>query len=153
MPIANCVLPEDLLYHVGSNIWLRDLADGTYQLGMTDIAQSMAGSVIHCRIKKPGKTVKAGKSLATVESGKWVGPVKAPFLAEVLEKNEAVEAEATLLNKSPYNQGWLVRLKPADPEAARASLSAHADAVPAFETYAAEHDLSECTHCEGSDLD
>ena len=53
--IANCVLPDDLLYQVTSNVWLRAHDDGTYELGMTDIAQSMAGSVIHCRIKKPGK--------------------------------------------------------------------------------------------------
>ncbi len=153
MPIANCVLPEDLLYHPTSNIWLRDEGGGIFQLGMTDIAQSMAGSVIHCRIKKEGKTVKAGKSLATVESGKWVGPVKCPFVAEVVEKNTAVEGDASLLNKSPYDNGWIARIKPADEAEARACLVAHAEAVPAFEAYAAEHDLTECTHCEGCDLD
>ena len=61
--------------------------------------------MIHCRPKKVGKVVKSGKSLATVESGKWVGPVKSPFEAEIVERNDAVEADATILNRSPYKNG------------------------------------------------
>tara|TARA_B100001029_G_scaffold78684_1_gene64464 strand:- start:1140 stop:1463 length:324 start_codon:yes stop_codon:yes gene_type:complete len=77
--VNNCLLPDDLQYHVEFNVWLRDNGDGTFDMGMTDIAQTMAGSVIHCRAKAVGKTVKKGKSIATVESGKWVGPVKTPL--------------------------------------------------------------------------
>ena len=46
--INNCLLPDELQYHVEFNVWLRDNGDGTYDMGMTDIAQTMAGSVIHC---------------------------------------------------------------------------------------------------------
>ena len=110
--VNNCLLPDDLQYHVEFNVWLRDNGDGTFDMGMTDIAQTMAGSVIHCRAKAVGKTVKKGKSIATVESGKWVGPVKTPLTAEIMACNQDVEADATVLNKSPYKQGWIVRLKP-----------------------------------------
>ncbi len=146
-----CDIPDDLYFHTGSNVWLRENDDGTFDLGMTDLAQSMAGAVIHCRIKKVGKTVKAGKSLATVESGKWVGPVKAPFTAEVVAKNETVEGDATLLNRSPYKDGWLARLKPADPATAKDELKKGADAIPEIDAYMADHDFTACIHCEGYD--
>ncbi len=145
-----CMLPDDLLYHVDNNIWLRDMGDGTYQLGMTDIAQSMAGSVIHCRSKKVGKAVRAGKSLATVESGKWVGPVKAPFACKVVDKNADVEADASLLNESPYGRGWILRVEPIEPGDAAMLVGTQA-ALPAFEVYMDEHDFEACVHCEGWD--
>ena len=81
--VNNCLLPDELKYHIEFNVWLRDNGDGSYDMGMTDIAQTMAGSVIHCRPKSVGKKVKKGKSVATVESGKWVGPVKTPLTIKV----------------------------------------------------------------------
>ena len=108
--INNCLLPDDLQYHVEFNVWLRDNGDGTFDMGMTDIAQTMAGSVIHCRTKSAGKNVKKGKSVATVESGKWVGPVKTPLTAEIMACNEKVESDATILNKSPYKDASLYGL-------------------------------------------
>ncbi|MDP7203607.1 MAG: hypothetical protein QGF72_05700, partial [Candidatus Poseidoniaceae archaeon] len=88
MEVNNCKLPDDLLYHVEYNVWVRREDDGNVILGMTDIAQTLAGSIIHCRPKKVGKNVKRGKSVATVESGKWVGPVKSPLTGEIIERNE-----------------------------------------------------------------
>jgi glycine cleavage system H protein len=46
------MFPDELLYHVAFNVWIRKNDDGTLDLGMTDIAQSMAGNIIHCRPKK-----------------------------------------------------------------------------------------------------
>ena len=149
--IKNCLLPDDLLYQVEYNVWVRDNGDGTCDLGMTDVAQTMAGSIIHCKPKKAGKKVKQGKSLATVESGKWVGPVKSPFAGEIVARNDAAEADATILNKSPYKEGWIVRIKPDDGEAALAELLGGAAAVEKFGAYMADNDLAECIHCEGFD--
>ncbi len=147
--IKNCSLPDDLLYHVEYNVWVRDNGDGTCDLGMTDIAQTMAGSIIHCRPKKVGKKVKLGKSLATVESGKWVGPVKSPFAGEVTARNDAAEADATILNRSPYKRGWIVRIKPEDGVAALSGLLAADAAAAGFAAYMADNDIAECSHCEG----
>ena len=47
MEVNNCSLPDDLLYHVDYNVWLRLKEDGIVEMGMTDIAQTMAGSIIH----------------------------------------------------------------------------------------------------------
>lgn len=147
--LKNCILPDDLYYSVGDNVWARELGDGNVEMGMTDIAQSMAGTIIHCRPKKVGATLKKGKSVATVESGKWVGPVKSPFNGEIVARNDAVEADPALLNRSPYKEGWIVRVKPADLTADLAEMVRGQDALDGFAAYMAENEVEECIHCEG----
>jgi glycine cleavage system H protein len=147
--LKNCMLPDDLQYHVDYNVWIKKNDDGTVDLGMTDIAQSLAGAMLHCRAKKVGKSVKKGKSIATVESGKWVGPVKTPFAGEIIAKNENVESDATVLNRSPYKQGWIVRIQPSDYDGDSGELVTGDDAISGFERYMAEKEMGECIHCEG----
>ncbi len=145
------MLPDELLYHVAFNVWIHKNDDGTLDLGMTDIAQSMAGNIIHCRPKKVGKKVKAGKSVATVESGKWVGPVKTPFSGEIVATNNDVENDATIVNRSPYKQGWIVRIQPNDFDGDSGALVNGEDALSGFDAYMTEKDMGECVHCEGFD--
>ena len=145
----NCVLPDDLYYRVDINVWVRVLEDRTVQIGMTDIAQSMAGSIIYCHPQKAGKEIKMGKSLATVESDKWVGPVKSPMNGQLLEANAAVAEHPDLLNSSPYRQGWIVRLQPNDLEGELADMVQGDEAVAGFRAYMEDQAFSECTHCEG----
>ena len=146
--VNNCTLPDDLFFSVEDNVWMRDLGNGVIELGMTDIAQTMAGSIIHCRPKKAGSSAKKGKSIATVESGKWVGPVKAPFDGEIVERNEAVEKDAKIINKSPYKAGWIVRMKPADANVLQAMKKSD-EAGPAFDAYMKANNVQGCIHCEG----
>tara|TARA_B100001079_G_scaffold256647_1_gene253292 strand:- start:470 stop:931 length:462 start_codon:yes stop_codon:yes gene_type:complete len=147
--LKNCMLPDSLLYHVDFNVWIQKNEDGTLDLGMTDIAQSMAGNIIHCRPKKVGKSVKAGKSVATVESGKWVGPVKTPFAGEIVAANREVENDATILNRSPYKQGWIVRIQPSNFDENSGDLVSGDDAISGFDSYMAEKEIGDCKHCEG----
>ena len=99
--------------------------------------------------KRLGKKLKKGKSVATVESGKWVGPVKTPFAGEIIANNDAVESDATVLNKSPYKQGWIVRIQPSDYEGDSGELVTGNDAITGFDGYMTEKDMGECIHCEG----
>jgi glycine cleavage system H protein len=123
MPVVRgCDLPDDLLYDVGNNIWYRDNGDGTVTLGMTAVAAAMAGQLVAFTPRKVGRGVQAGKSRATIESGKWVGPAKVAFDAEVAATNDAVVANPKLANEDPYGAGWLVSLRPADWAAAKAGL-------------------------------
>jgi len=147
--LKNCILPDELLYHVDFNVWIRKNGDGTIDLGMTDIAQSMAGNIIHCRPKKVGRSVKAGKSVATVESGKWVGPVKTPFAGEIVAANDNIESDAKILNRSPYKKGWIVRIQPSNFDEDSGDLVSGNDAISGFETYMAEKEIGDCSHCEG----
>jgi len=121
MPVVRgCELPDDLLYDVENNLWYRDEGDGTFTVGMTMVATAMAGKLVAFTPKKAGRKVKAGKSCATVESGKWVGPAKLAFDAEVVAINDALVSDPSLANTDTYGAGWMVRVKPADPGAVSA---------------------------------
>ena len=120
--VKGCNLPDDLLYDVENQIWFRELGDGTVKLGMTAVATAMAGKLVAYTPKGVGKEVKAGKSCATVESGKWVGPAKTAAGGTVVAINDALTATPSLANSDPYGEGWLVILKPEDWDAVKASL-------------------------------
>jgi len=79
----------------------------------------------------------------------WVGPVKTPFAGEIVAANDDVESDATILNRSPYKQGWIVRIKPSNFDEDGVDLVSGNDAISGFETYMAEKEISECIHCEG----
>jgi glycine cleavage system H protein len=106
--VRGCQLPDELLYDVENNIWYRENADGTVTLGMTAVAAAMAGQLVAFTAKKPGRAVQAGKSCATVESGKWVGPAKIAFDAEVVEVNDALIGTPKVANGDPLTAraGW-----------------------------------------------
>jgi glycine cleavage system H protein len=124
MPVVRgCNLPDDLLYDVDNNIWYRDNGDGTVTLGMTAVAAAMAGQLVAFTAKKVGRKVDAGKSCATVESGKWVGPAKIAFDAEVVEVNDALVGTPKSANADPYGEGWMLKVKPADWEGNKGKLT------------------------------
>lgn len=112
--VRACEIPDHLWFQVDLDVWLRPQADGTVLMGMTDPAQTRAGRILHVRVRA-GKHVETGKSVATVESGKWVGPVPSPLPATVLEGNPEVAEDPNLINQDPYERGWLARLRPDDP--------------------------------------
>ncbi len=119
MPVVRgCNLPDDLFYDVANNLWYRAESDGTYTVGMTMIATGMAGALVAFTAKKVGKTIEGGKSVATVESGKWVGPAKIGFDVEIVAVNDNLVANPKLANTDTYGEGWMVRVKPVEAGAA-----------------------------------
>jgi glycine cleavage system H protein len=142
--VRGCNLPEELLYDVESHIWYQETGDGNVRLGMTAVATAMAGQLVAFTPKKAGRKVEAGKSCATVESGKWVGPAKAAFEASVVQVNEELVANPALANEDPYGKGWLVVLKPADWAAARAGLTPGAQVAPKYEAKMTEDEFKGC---------
>ena len=144
MPVVRgCNLPDDLLYDVDNNLWYRDNGDGTYTAGMTMIATGMAGQLVAFTAKKAGKTIKEGKSVATVESGKWVGPAKIGFEAEITETNDDLTATPSLANSDPYGAGWMVKVKPTDPGAI-SSLTPGTDVAGPYEAKMAADEFEGC---------
>jgi glycine cleavage system H protein len=131
--VKNCNLPDDLHYNVENNVWARKEADGTVTIGMTAYACALAGEVVAYTPKKVGRSVELNKSAATIESGKWVGPVKTPVAGEVVAINDAVSANPKSINADPYGNGWLVKLKPANWDGDAASLVTGAAVAQAFE--------------------
>lgn len=131
--VRGCNIPEDLHYSVENNVWVRKESDGNVTVGLTSYAANLAGQIVSYTPKKAGKSVKKDKSCATVESGKWVGPAKSPIAGEVVEVNDAVSKQPSLINDDPYGDGWLVRLSPADWDGDTGDLVTGDAALQAFE--------------------
>lgn len=127
-----CVFPDDLLYDVELNVWVR-LSGDVAELGMTDVAQTLGGRMVSISWKKTGRSYARGRSLAVIESAKWVGPFPTPLTAELLEVNEAAFAgDVAVANRDPYGAGWLARVRPAALDAERGHLT---DGPAAFGHY------------------
>ena len=147
--VRGCDLPDDLLYDVDNNIWYRANDDGTVTLGMTSVAAAMAGPLVAFTPKKVGRSVKEGKSCATVESGKWVGPAKIAFNAEVTEVNEDLVGDPKMAMPDPYGVGWLVKVKPDDWGAASAILTPGSNVAGPYEAKMAADEFAGCGELAG----
>jgi len=132
--IRGCNIPDDRYYWVEKHVWVRREGD-VATVGITDVAQSLAKKVVAVTPKKAGKTIQAGKSVATVESGKWVGPVLTPLAGEVVEVNAALASDPELVNNDPYEGGWIVRMKVEDWERDMGDKPSGGDAVTAYEAF------------------
>jgi glycine cleavage system H protein len=131
--VRGCNLPDDLLYDVDNHIWFKEMGDGTVKLGMTAVATAMAGKLVAFTPKRVGRSVRAGKSCATLESGKWVGPAKSAAGGEVVAINEDLAANPSLANEDSYEAGWLVILQPEDWDAVKGSLVVGSDVTAPYE--------------------
>ncbi|MEM0090334.1 MAG: glycine cleavage system protein H [Nitrososphaerota archaeon] len=102
--------PEGL-YYSKDHLWLKIEGD-LVRVGVTDLAQQAAGPIVYVRLMPKGKVVEAGKPIGTIETGKWVGPLKSPVSGTIVELNEALKSQPKLLNEDPYGKGWLALIKP-----------------------------------------
>lgn len=142
--VKGCNLPDELLYDVDNHIWFRDLGDGTVKLGMTTVATALAGQLVAFTPKKAGKSIDAGKSCATVESGKWVGPAKSAVAGEVMQINDSLVAKPSIANEDPYDAGWMVVLKPADWAGSKVALTPGDEVAPKYEAKMAADGFAGC---------
>ncbi len=140
-----CVILDDLYYDL-DYVWLRPDADGLIAIGVTDPAQTLSGRVLAAHIKKPGTSIRAGRHVATLESGKWVGGIPVPFAATVVERNENILTDPHLVNVDPYGAGWIARLRPELPETAMNGMSTGQLAVEALRKWIDRYDI-ECMRC------
>lgn len=131
--IEGCNFPEEgILYDIESQMWVRFDDDGSITSGLTDIGQHIAGDLLYVKPKKLGSDISKGKRVAIIESGKYVGPINAPLTGRLIELNQAVIDDAGLVNRDPYGDGWVFRLKPNKLDEEKASLLAGDAAVEAL---------------------
>ena len=142
---CGCELPEDLWYDL-DYLWARPNDEGTFTLGLTDPAQTMAGRVVSALFRKPGTHREAGRNVATLESGKWVGGVPAPFAGTVERINPAVADNPGLVNVAPYTDAWLVVMRPDDRQAAYARLRRGPEAIAALKAWVDKYRV-QCMRC------
>ena len=130
--------PEDLYYH-RDHMWVK-IEGESVRVGYNDWAQDAAGKLVNLNLRKVGRKVKAGKTLGTVESGKWVGALKSPVAGEILDVNSDVLKTPSTINDDPYGAGWVAIISPSDLETDKAELIPGSD-KPALEAWLAEEKL------------
>ena len=102
--------PDDLYFH-RDHMWVKVEGENV-RLGYNSWAMEQAGKLVNLNTRKVGRSVKAGKTLGTVESGKWVGPLKSPVGGEIMEINQEVLKSPSIINDDPYGAGWIAVIAP-----------------------------------------
>jgi len=108
-------LPERLKYTT-THEWIADNGDGTVTVGITGVATEQLGDLVYVELPKPGTQVERGATVAVVESTKAASDVYAPLSGEVVEANADLAETPQKVNQSPYEGGWLFKLKLANPK-------------------------------------
>lgn len=118
-------VPGDLRY-AKSHEWLKLEADGTATVGITDYAQNSLGDITYVQLPKVGAALKAGETFGVVESVKAASDLYTPVSGTVTAINPALENGPDAVNSSPYDSGWMLKLKLANAAEATALLDAAA---------------------------
>lgn len=103
--------PNDLFY-TQSDEWVRANGDDTFTIGITDYAQHELGEIVYVELPEIGHTLGADAMFGVVESVKAVGELKAPVGGEVIDFNQSAVDSPELVNQSPFDEGWLIKVKP-----------------------------------------
>jgi glycine cleavage system H protein len=143
--IRGCDLPEDRYYLIEKHVWALPLDGGIVRVGITSVAAKLSGgklAAVTVSGRKVGREVPQGKSVATIESSKFVGPVPSPVTGVLVRGNDRLDSEPNLAVADPYGEGWVAELEVAafDP----AGLVTGADGVAAYERFMEAEDIS-CT--------
>ncbi|MDX1468232.1 MAG: glycine cleavage system protein GcvH [Acidimicrobiia bacterium] len=102
-------VPEDLLY-TPEHEWIRKMGDSLIRIGITDYAQDQLGDIVYVELPTSGASVAKEDLVAEIESTKSVGEVYSPVAGEITSINESVAENPELVNKSPYDEGWLAEI-------------------------------------------
>jgi glycine cleavage system H protein len=116
-------VPNDLKY-TKTHEWVRQLADGAVEIGITDHAQQALGDLVFVELPDLGRSLDVGEPYAVVESVKAASDVYSPIAGQVTAVNNPLASAPELINQDPYGEGWLIRLRAANPATAASLLSA-----------------------------
>ena len=100
----------DNLHYSKDHEWVR-VEGGTAVIGITDHAQEQLGDVVYVELPKSGESFAGNESFGSVESVKAVSEIFTPVSGEVVEVNESLNDEPEKVNKDPYGDGWMIKMK------------------------------------------
>lgn len=100
--------PEDIRY-TSEHEWIRVEGNEAF-VGITDYAQSELGEIVFVDVPTLGETIAQGEVFGSIEAVKTVSDLNMPVSGEVLEINEALDAQPELVNNDPYGEGWIIRI-------------------------------------------
>ena len=108
-------VPDDLRY-TADHEYVKSTAEaGVVIVGITDYAQGELGDVVFVNLPKPGQSFAAHQAFGTIEAVKAVSDLFCPVAGEVTAVNAALDADPAVVNRSPYEDGWMIRLKASNP--------------------------------------
>jgi glycine cleavage system H protein len=105
-------VPEELRY-TKEHEWVG-IEDGVATVGITDYAQSELGDIVFVELPAVGDSVSQGEPFGTIEAVKTVADLFAPVSGEVSEVNPKIAEDPAVMNKDPYGEGWMIKVKPSD---------------------------------------
>jgi len=129
--------PDELWYLIEHDTWLRLDADGNATIGITPLGAHISGEFIEFMAKPVGESIDRDRALGMLEMSKVIRSVRSPISGVLLASNERVKGAAGLINRDPYGEGWLVRLRPTSWEADARLLVSGAAIPAAVEKYMA----------------
>lgn len=115
-------IPENLKY-TKDHEWLR-VEGGEAYIGVTDFAQSELGDIVFVEVDTVGEIIEKEETFGTIEAVKTVSDMFMPVSGEIIKFNEALESNPELINKDPYGEGWVVKIKLTEPAQVNELLSA-----------------------------
>jgi glycine cleavage system H protein len=118
-------IPADLRYTTDHE-YVKVLGKGLVQIGVTDYAQGELGDIVFVNLPKVGDSFDEHGVFGVVEAVKAVSDLFSPLAGEVTEVNGALDADPGLINRDPYDTGWMVRLRIKDPDGLTALLTPEA---------------------------
>jgi glycine cleavage system H protein len=104
-------VPENLVYTAEHEYVARTDDPAVVRVGITDYAQSELGDVVFVNLPKPGDRLDSHQSFGTIEAVKAVSELYSPVAGEVVEINPAIEGDPAVVNRDPYGDGWMVKLR------------------------------------------
>jgi len=107
------LIPDDLYFHK-EHMWVKVDGD-TAIVGMDDFSQKLAGELSFIELPMEGDEVSKDEAVGSYETGKWMGKIFAPVSGEVVEVNEELEDDPSIVNQDPYGKGWMFKIKMSDP--------------------------------------
>ena len=105
--------PDELYFHK-DHAWAKIEPNGNIRAGVNDFYQESAGDITNIDIPFEGDEVKQGEICARIQSAKWIGKFVSPVSGEIIKTNIELELNSSLINKSPYNKGWIMIVKPSN---------------------------------------
>ena len=108
-------IPSELKY-TKSHEWVRSEEDGSISIGITDHAQELLGDLVFVELPEVGSTMSAEDAVCVVESVKAASDVYMPVSGEVVAVNDGLTDAPETINDSPYDDGWLIKISPANPD-------------------------------------
>ena len=106
-------------YYSSTDEWVKIEGD-TATVGISDYAQHHLGDIVFVELKETGKEIKKGDVLTTIESVKSASDIYVPISGTIMEMNENVESDSGIINKSPYEEGWIAKIKMSNNEEIKA---------------------------------